>query len=240
MKHTKVTLGIDEAGRGPVLGQMVLAAVALDTKAARKLTRAGLRDSKSYGAGKKARLIRQNLADEVREHALHVRVRVVDVAEIDRRVRRSELNLLEREVADAMIASVPPVDRIVADGARLFSQLQSKHKHLEAYDNGEARHASVAAASVIAKTRRDELFARIQQRYAPQFGGFGGGGYVNNATREFLRSYAKTHNCLPPEARRSWPYVYLQDILGADFDSFADCQEEQFGQVELFPAKTKN
>src|SRR5687768_7936280 len=50
-QRIRLTLGIDEAGRGPAIGPMVMAAVVLDTPAARRLTRAGLADSKSYGAG---------------------------------------------------------------------------------------------------------------------------------------------------------------------------------------------
>ena len=210
-------MGIDEAGRGPVLGQMVLAGVVLDSQAARKLSRAGLADSKSYGSGKKAKRTRSALAEAVREHALFISIEVVPVSEIDRRVRLSELNLLEREVADRLIQSAPSVNRIVADGERLFKPLQSKYSHLEAHNNGESKHAAVAAASVIAKTRRDELFALMQARYAPRFGKFEGGGYVNKTTQGFLREYAKAHGCLPPEARRSWPYEYLRDILGEDW-----------------------
>ena len=47
----RLTLGIDEAGRGPTIGPMVMAAVAIDSKTAAALTRKGLRDSKAYGAG---------------------------------------------------------------------------------------------------------------------------------------------------------------------------------------------
>ena len=51
----RLTLGIDEAGRGPTIGPMVMAAVAIDSKAAAALTRKGLRDSKAFGAGDEAR-----------------------------------------------------------------------------------------------------------------------------------------------------------------------------------------
>ena len=238
-QRSKFTLGIDEAGRGPVLGQMVLAAVVLDSKSARSLSRAGLADSKSYGSGKKAKRTRTALAAAVREHALFVSIEVVPVQEIDKRVRRSELNLLEREVADRLIQSAPQVDRIVADGERLFKPLQSKYSHLEAHNNGESKHAAVAAASVIAKTRRDELFALMQARYAPRFGSFEGGGYVNKTTQGFLREYAKIHGCLPPEARRSWPYEYLRDILGDDWQPGGDAAEEPAPAKQATPTSPK-
>lgn len=229
----KRTLGIDEAGRGPAIGPMVMAAVCLDTRAARALTRAGLADSKSYGAGERARAIRAELADKVRARALHVQVQVIDVSVIDRRVAKSELNALEREVAETFILDAPPVDRVVADGKVMFAGLAARYEHMEACNDGESRHASVAAASVVAKVRRDQIFARICARYAPEFGEVRGGGYVNEATRRFLRAFVERHHCLPPEARRSWPHPYLADILGPDFDPFADCPDDRAGQLAL-------
>ena len=227
------TLGIDEAGRGPVLGPMVMAAVCLDTRGARVLTRAGVRDSKAYGASDKAREERAVLAAKIREHAQHVEVRVIDVSEIDRRVRRQELNVLEREVADDLISCSPGVDSIIADGRHLFRPLAMRHVHLVACDRAESRHAAVAAASIIAKHRRDQLFACIARRYQPLFGEVRGGGYGNAATRRFLRAYAERFGRLPPEARRSWPYPYLLDILGA-FDPYADIDDGQaVGQLSL-------
>lgn len=210
----RLTLGIDEAGRGPAIGPMVMAAVVLDTAAARALTRAGLRDSKSYGAGDDARATRAALAARVREVCRHVALEVIGVEEIDRRVARGELNVLEREVATRLIDAAPSRDRIVADGARMFAPLCARYPELEAHDDGESRHAAVAAASVIAKTVRDEQFAAICARYRDEFGEIRGGGYVNDGTRRFLRAYVERHRDLPPEARRSWPHPYVADLLG--------------------------
>ena len=229
-----LTLGIDEAGRGPVIGPMVLAAVCVNTRAARALTRAGLRDSKSYGATPEAKRLRSQLCLRVRELASYVAVRVVDVCTIDARVRCKELNVLEREVASDLIDGYPRADRIVCDGKVLFAPLKMRYRNLEAFNDGESKHASVAAASVVAKTRRDEIFARIAARYSGDFGEVTGGGYANAATRRFLRAYAERHKRLPPEARRSWPYPYLHDILGSNFDPFSDVQREQLGQMALF------
>jgi ribonuclease HII len=227
------TLGIDEAGRGPVIGPMVLAAVALDSHAARRLTRAGLRDSKAYASTPPGRAQRSAMALRVLELARFAAVRVVDVAIIDRRVRRGELNVLEREIATDLIGRAPTVDRIVTDGKRLFGPLSGLFPHLEAWDRGEERHAAVAAASVLAKVRRDEIMARIATRYQPMFGAVEGGGYVNARTRAFLCEYARRFGRLPPEARRSWPHWYLADVLGPSFDPYADVPDECEGQLRL-------
>ena len=214
MIPNRTTLGIDEAGRGPAIGPMVMAAVCLDSKAARALTRAGLADSKSFGAGPEAREVRARLADKVRKVAICVSLEVVTVEEIDRRVMYGELNVLEREVAARLIDGGPPRDKIVADGKRMFAPLAGRYPELVAHDDGESVHASVAAASVVAKVLRDELFEQIRARYVGEFGDIIGGGYVNAGTRRFLRAYVERYRALPVEARRSWPYPYLRDLLG--------------------------
>jgi ribonuclease HII len=229
----RMTLGIDEAGRGPVIGPMVLAAVVLDSPAARALSRAGLRDSKAYGSTPQGREQRRAMAERVLARARFTAVRVIDVSVIDRRVQRGELNVLEREVATELIGHAPAVDRIVTDGKVLFGPLSGIYPHLEAWNRGEERHAAVAAASVLAKVRRDEIFARIAARYQPLFGPVEGGGYVNPRTRAFLCDYVRRFGRLPPEARRSWPHLYIDELLGRPFDPYADCPGEREGQLAL-------
>ncbi len=199
-----LTMGIDEAGRGPILGPMVLAAVALDSSAARALTRAGLCDSKKFGAGAEARLRRAAVASMIRARAAFVAIEVVEAAVIDARVDKGELNVLERECAARLISAGPPCKRIVADGATLFSPLRDQFPALRAYDRGESRHAAVAAASVIAKDERDRRFAALCDRWRDDFGEIAGGGYLNEPTRAFLRAYRDRFGDLPPETRRSW------------------------------------
>jgi ribonuclease HII len=212
-RPTKLTLGIDEAGRGPAIGPLVLAACALDTAAARRLTRAGLTDSKAFGAGPDAHAARSALAVEIRALATFHAVIEVDVATVDARVFRNELNALERDVAIQLIDQAPAVDQILADGARMFAPLTARYPNLKSLDRAESAHAAVAAASVLAKTARDEAFARIAARYLADFGPLRGGGYVNDATRAFLIAYARVHGRLPDEARRSWPHPYLAGLI---------------------------
>src|SRR5580704_17356801 len=119
----RLTLGIDEAGRGPAIGPMVMAAVAIDSRTAALLTRKGLRDSKAYGAGDDAHAIRSELAVEIRACATFVATIEVEAHVIDSRVVRNELNVLERELAAKLIAKAPACDKIIADGKRMFSAL---------------------------------------------------------------------------------------------------------------------
>jgi len=222
----RLTLGIDEAGRGPAVGPMVIAAVALDSRSAAALTRAGLCDSKSYGAGEDAHAIRCALARDIRRRARFVALIEVPHTEIDQRVARHELNVLERELAGKLIEQAPAVDRIIADGKRMFAALGMRYPHFESHDNGESKHAAVAAASVVAKVLRDERFAQIRARYEADFGPITGGGYSNAATRRWLRAYAERHGRLPDEARLSWPHPYVEDLIG--------CVRPPGAQAELF------
>jgi len=230
--HDELILGIDEAGRGPVLGPMVMACVALRPRKASALTRAGVTDSKRF-AGPNAHSARLELVPRILDAADHFAVTVIDVAEIDRRCRMNGLNKLEQEHADAMIRRAPTCRRIVCDGERLFAPLCGKHAHLEALNEGESQHAAVAAASILAKVRRDELWARIRRRYEAEFGEIDGGGYTNAATRAFLRAYIRKHRCLPPEARRSWPWDFARDLLGKRFDPWWDVPDDR-PQLGLF------
>jgi len=201
-----LVLGIDEAGRGPALGAMVLAAVALEPAASRRLSRAGVADSKSFGSGPDAHQARLAFYRMIEGCAAFIGIEVCDVETIDDYVGRGALNVLERERAAQLIGRAPACRRIIADGRRLFADLRVRFPNLEAMDRAESRHVSVAAASICAKVRRDELFACIAARYEHEFGPVGGQGYTNAATRAFTAAYLRKFGRLPPEARHSWPW----------------------------------
>lgn len=205
-------LGIDEAGRGPVLGPMVVAGVVLKSQASAALTRRGVQDSKAYGVGPAARETRRSLAGHIKRLASRVDVEVIDSKGVDDYTLRGLLNQLEREAALRIIDRAPTVKRIIADGARVFGSLRARCRHLEAHDFGESVHVAVAAASVIAKVRRDELFEAIRSRYQDEFGPIRGGGYVNAATADFLRKYHQRYRRLPDECRRSWSWSVLTEL----------------------------
>jgi ribonuclease HII len=215
----RLTLGIDEAGRGPAIGPMVMAAVALDSRTAAVLTRAGLCDSKTYGAGEDAHAIRCELDKQIRARAKFVTTIEVEHTVIDERVSRGELNVLERELATTMIERAHAtlectIDKIIADGKRMFAPLCQRFEKFESHDRAEEKHASVAAASVVAKVIRDDRFNQIKRQYEQQLGPIMGGGYANAATRKWLRAYVELHGKLPAEARLSWPYPYVIDLIG--------------------------
>lgn len=198
--------GVDEAGRGPILGPMVLAVVALDPAGVTELGELGVQDSKRFGSDKKAQGLRAELAVHIQRRAVACAVEVVPVEVIDEHTFRGQLNRLEQDLALRLLRRLEAASdaRIVCDGARLFRPLKQHFAMLEAVDDGESAHVSVAAASILAKHARDTAFAQIGERYAAQFGPIAGGGYLNAATRRFLDAYRAVHGGLPPEARKSW------------------------------------
>jgi ribonuclease HII len=232
---SQLVLGIDEAGRGPILGPLVMACVAVNPQKAARLTRLGVTDSKRF-TGPTAHRQRSEIALQIVTIVDHFEIQVIDVIEVDQRCRQNGLNRLEQERAHRMILNAPTCKRIICDGQRLFSPLKSLFPHLDAFNEAESRHAAVAAASILAKTRRDEIWHRIAARYAIEFDAelvHNGGGYTNKHTHEFLRAYIGRHGAPPPEARRSWPWSFAVDLLPADFDPFHDFASVPPAQLEL-------
>jgi len=145
--------GVDEVGRGPLAGPVVAAAVILDDLHPIR----GLADSKSLGASTRSRL-----DAEIRAKALCVSVAQASVQEID------DLNIL----GATMLAMRRAVDglrllpsRVLVDGNRL----PVLKVPAEAIVKGDARVASIAAASIVAKVHRDALLARLHDEH-PQYG----------------------------------------------------------------------
>ncbi len=145
--------GIDEAGRGPLAGPVVAAAVILDP--ARPI--AGLNDSKKLSERK-----RVALADLIRQNALAWCVAEASVEEIDRlNILQATLLAMQRAVAGL---SVRPESALV-DGNRC-PRLDIP---VEAVVKGDGQIASIAAASILAKTVRDAGMLALHAQY-PQYG----------------------------------------------------------------------
>ena len=169
------TAGIDEAGRGPLAGPVVAAAVILD--ASRPIN--GLADSKLLSARR-----REVLAGKIAANALAWSVAWADAAEIDR------LNILQATLL-AMRRAILGLNlwpsRIEVDGNSLPNLVfAGRQIDGHAIIGGDARVAAISAASIIAKVHRD----RIMRRFEAVFPGYGFGrhkGYGTEAHRESIR-----------------------------------------------------
>ncbi|MHA6289002.1 ribonuclease HII [Maricaulis sp. CAU 1757] len=163
--------GVDEAGRGPLAGPVVAAAVILDPQ--RPID--GLADSKTLRLAR-----RETLAAQIRRSAW-IGVGIAEPTEIDR------LNILHATMAAMAraVARLPrPPAHILVDGNRLPPDLPCP---AEALIKGDARIPAIAAASIIAKTVRDGLMQDASSRF-PGYGFDGHKGYPCPAHKSFLHA----------------------------------------------------
>lgn len=168
----ELVCGVDEAGRGPLCGPVMAAAVILDP--ARSI--AGLADSKKLSEKR-----RDALAVEIRDKALAWCVAEASVAEIDRlNILHASMLAMQRAVAG--LARVPT--RVLVDGNRC------PHLDLpcEAVVKGDALVAEISAASILAKTARDARLRELDVRY-PQYGLAAHKGYPTAAHLAALRAH---------------------------------------------------
>ncbi|HIU63503.1 MAG TPA: ribonuclease HII [Candidatus Avacidaminococcus intestinavium] len=167
--------GIDEAGRGPLAGPLVVAAVVLP----KNVFISGLDDSKKISASKRNRLYQ-----EVLEKALSIAVSIVSVADIDKyniymATKRSMENITKylTWAPDAILVDAMPIE---VPSTKVLSLI-----------HGDALSASIAAASIIAKVTRDELMERIHMEY-PQYAFQSNKGYGSKEHMEALKKYGIT------------------------------------------------
>ena len=145
--------GVDEAGRGPLAGPVVAAAVILDDQKRIK----GLNDSKVL-----TQLQRERLFDEIRAKALAFCVAEASVEEIDTlNILHATMLAMKRAVEGLRL----PPNKVLVDGNRL-PQIRIR---AEAVIGGDATVASISAASILAKVTRDQICVEHQERW-PQYG----------------------------------------------------------------------
>ncbi|AEC51156.1 ribonuclease HII [Pyrococcus sp. NA2] len=197
--------GVDEAGRGPVIGPLVIVAVVISEDMLSDLRSIGVRDSKQLTPEQRERIF-----DEIVNVLDDYSVVVVSPQEIDN--RSSSLNLLEVEKFALALNSlnVKPsriyVDSADVDEKRFASLIRAKlnyNAEVIAEHKADAKYEVVAAASILAKVIRDREIEKLKERY----GDFGSGYPSDPRTRRWLEEYYKEYGEFPPIVRRSWDTV---------------------------------
>jgi ribonuclease HII len=177
--------GVDEVGRGPLVGAVVTAAVILDP--ARPI--AGLADSKALTEKK-----RLQLAEEIREKALCFALGRAEPHEIDElNILHATMLAMQRAVAGLKIAP----QHVLVDGNRA----PKFHCAATPVVKGDARVAAISAASIIAKVQRDAEMDALHERH-PQYGFASHKGYPTAVHFAALQAH-----CALPEHRRSFAPV---------------------------------
>jgi len=182
---TRMVAGVDEAGRGPLAGPVVVAAVILPAEC----WFAGLNDSKQV-----APALRERLAEDIIASALAYSIQVVPAETID------DINILRAThlgMRAALNALTPAAEVALIDGLPLPECPLPQQNVI----GGDARSASIAAASILAKTHRDRLMCAFEETYP----GYGFAQHKGYGTAAHLQALRRLGPC--PIHRRSFAPV---------------------------------
>ena len=201
-----LVLGIDEAGRGPVIGSMMICGVLLDSDLEGKLARLGVKDSKLLSPQD-----RERLAREIRRYADEIHVIEITAKEIDSFRRVMSLNEIEARAVSSLIGMFKKKpDRIIIDCPdpepgrfilRLKKYVEIDPSKLVVEHKADLKYVPVSAASIIAKVERDKHVRDLEKKHNVRLGT--GYSHDENAIKA-INEYYEKNGKLPPYARKSW------------------------------------
>lgn len=198
--------GVDEAGRGCIIGPLVVAGVLMKEENLHVLRQLGIKDSKLLSPKK-----RETLFSEITRLAENHCVIKLTPSEIDQAVeckrKLHKLNRLEAQTMTQIINVLKPNEAYVdaadvleerfahhiLEGLTVKAKITSKHKADKIYP-------VVSAASIIAKVERDKEIKTLKKVY----GDFGSGYMADKTTRQFLKHWLQSHSDYPVCVRQSW------------------------------------
>jgi len=203
--------GIDDAGRGPVIGPLIVAGVLMYRRDLHKLSEIRVRDSKTLSPKR-----RKKLAEKIKQVAIEWKYVVIPPSKIDeavqyrRKTGRGLLNQLEADAMAKIIQELKPhtayVDAsdINEERFRKFieEKLSTKVKVISKH-KADKKFLIVSAASILAKVIRDEMIENLKRKY----GDFGSGYPSDPKTRAFLEQWIKEYGELPRIVRKSWKTI---------------------------------
>ncbi|MCX8191298.1 MAG: ribonuclease HII [Nitrososphaerales archaeon] len=201
-----IVAGVDDAGRGSVMGPLVIAGVSIEESRLNRLIDLGVKDSKLLSPSK-----RMKLYQLIRNIAHKISYLKIPPNEIDRYVilgrKFKKLNYLEAismaKVIDELGCDVVYVDASDVDVNRFKEQISSmlkKDLKIFSLHHADRIYPIVSAASIIAKVERDLEIEKLKLKY----GDFGSGYPSDPRTREFLIKWVEKYNAFPDDSRKSW------------------------------------
>ena len=198
-------LGVDEAGRGPVIGSMFISSFEIEEDKISELEEIGVKDSKKL-SNRKREEIREKL-DDIGDFTL----REIEASQIDEMREVMTLNDIELqgfvEVMKYSDADRFTVDLPEPDGDRFIRKMKDElpsrfqSKSFVAEHGADDEYPEVSAASIVAKSAREAHVEELHQKYGYDFAS----GYPHDKpTIEFLEKYMEEKGELPEETRMSW------------------------------------
>lgn len=209
-----IVCGIDEAGRGPVIGPMILGCVVVDPPGKRKLEELKVRDSKKVSPKR-----REFLEDQIKEAVLEWRTVKVDPWEIDwLRVKKGiSLNVIEaQKIAEMIMSLKSKPSKIIVDSAdRVTEDYKTKIiEHINRLYEGfmipeiisehkaDVNYIEVGAASIIAKVERDRKVRILREKH----GELGSGYPSDEVTKKYIKEVLRKKS-MPDFVRWSWSTI---------------------------------
>jgi len=198
-------LGVDEAGRGPVIGSMFIGGFMAEESDLEKVEELGVKDSKKLSN------VKRDSIDEVLENYGDTFLKEVEASEIDELREIMSINEIELQAFVDVIERADPdkvfVDLPEPDGDRFIrkmkKELPRRFQDIEFVAEHEAddTYPIVSAASIVAKSARERHIKRLQEKYGYDFKS----GYPHDKpTIKFLERFVEEKGELPPETRKSW------------------------------------
>jgi ribonuclease HII len=198
-------LGLDEAGRGPVIGSMFIGGYMLEEDKEDFLTDLDVKDSKKLSDKKRDRI------EEELEEKGEKFLKEITASEIDQLREVMTLNEIETQAFADVIERAEP-DKVILDLPepnaeryikKVKAELPAKLQDIEiiAEHGADDTYPIVSAASIVAKTEREKHVERLHEKYGYDFGS----GYPHDPpVKEFLREYFQENSELPSDTRMSW------------------------------------
>ena len=196
--------GVDEAGKGPVIGPMVVAAVSVTN--AKIIENQGFKDSKLLTPKKRKELF--ELIKKNYEYAIEI----IQPEEIDIYRRKNQLNILNRRAFERVISKLNPmvayVDAADVNEERFGREIKINLTNENDTDvismhKADSKIPIVAAASIIAKQTRELEIHKLKE----EIGDFGSGYPSDSRTIKFLKSYFHDNSKWPSGTRKSWKTI---------------------------------
>ncbi len=201
--------GIDEAGRGSMIGPLVVVGVSVEESKLDMLKEIGVKDSKKLGPERRA-----NLFPRILEISDFIFVIKVDCKTIDENVMQKRLNVLEAKTMASIIKNMD-VDAVYVDSCdvnpsrfhdSIVSNIPGKKPTVYSLHKAESISIVVAAASIIAKVLRDDEIRKINEKYNNAVGS----GYPSDKKSvDFVKDLIGDSKHIPNFIRKSWKPVRM-------------------------------
>ncbi|MBM3906328.1 MAG: ribonuclease HII [Thaumarchaeota archaeon] len=191
--------GVDEAGRGSMLGPLVVAAIAIEKSKIPELEKIGVKDSKKLSPK-----MREKLYKKIIKIVDNYQISKATPKQIDLAVSQHKLNNLElihmAKVITKLQPSISYVDSCDVNATRFGKEIAKiTHSKIKSYHHADSKFVVVSAASIIAKVTRDRAIASLSKKHPV------GSGYPSDSkTISFVKHWFLQNGNLPAYVRKSW------------------------------------